>query len=338
MEAVVKTEVIPTQEQTLRTRVREILGVDVIRSYQAFDWSYTFRDTAFIYFLLFGTVALAIWLHAKLGPGALLLTPMLAILTGVAFNWINVQIHEASHHFLLTEKKWNDIYCNIVLGAWALQDVETYRASHGMHHRYLHSDRDPDLWIYTTQVGSLRQVLLGIVHDLTLQTVLRRRRQIEAFMATNDLSGQVPAYAQVGKVLAQACVVAVFVYSCGLWGLAYYAGVYLYGLLGVFPVLVRIRTVVQHHDDAVVDPSESSSAIFVSRTTVAPVLEFLLIGARMDYHFEHHLFPTLPYYGLRRMHQALDKAGFFNPEPAANNGALRTDNYFKSYRQLVAQR
>jgi fatty acid desaturase len=324
------------QQDALRSSVKSALGGPALSGFRALDLSYTLRDAAFIHLLLVGVIAVTIYAHARWGVVALAGAPVLALLTGVAFNWINVQVHEASHFLLLRSKRSNDVYCNLVLGAFALQDVETYRATHGMHHAHLHTERDPDLWVYTSNVGSVRSVLRGILDDLLLRTILRRKLQVDAFiLAAGMKRGSAPRYTAFAKLLAQGLVLAAFIWGCGIWGVAYYLAIYLYGLLAIFPVLIRIRTVVQHFAPTFDANPESR---FVSRTTVAPLLEFVLIGARMDYHFEHHLFPNLPYYNLSKMHRTLRAAGFFESVLATSGQALHTDDYLKTYLGLSLRR
>jgi fatty acid desaturase len=324
-----------TQQDALRSQVKSLLRSQQMKACGTLDLSYTLRDTAFIYLLLTGAVGGMCSLHASWGPVTLAAAPLFALLAGVGFNWINVQIHEASHCLLLRNKRWNDLYCNLVFGAIGLQDVQTYRATHRMHHAYLHTQRDPDLWIYTANVGSFRQVARGILDDLCLRTLLRRKQQVAEFIRVTGMSrGRQPRYARFAKLLAQSLLLGVFVWGCGIWGVAYYAAVYVYGLLGVFPVLVRIRTVVQHFDSSLLAPKEGNTFPFVSRSTVAPVVEFILVGARMDYHFEHHIYPNLPYYGLKKMHRALQAAGFFESVHASAGQSLHTDDYLRTYLSL----
>ena len=75
--------------------------------------THTFR--VFIYALLPLSLFSGIALFLAIGPAALIASPIFAILNGVAFNWINVQVHEASHGLLLRQRKWNDAYCNLAL-------------------------------------------------------------------------------------------------------------------------------------------------------------------------------------------------------------------------------
>src|SRR5262245_50892270 len=100
------------QEQALRTKVKEIIGDDPNAIYKALDLSYTLRDALIIHSMLVGVVAGSCALFAIYGPICLVVSPLFAILGGVAFNWINVQVHEASHGLLLRRRKWNDVYCN----------------------------------------------------------------------------------------------------------------------------------------------------------------------------------------------------------------------------------
>lgn len=321
------------KELLLRSMIRDVIGDDSLASYRTLDITYTLRDTAIIMSLLAAAIGSTWYLHGRFGPIALVAAPLIIPFTAIAFNWIIVQIHEASHILLLPDKTWNDIYCNLALGAWVFQDVDSYRATHGMHHAYLHSDRDPDRWAYTEHVGSVREMLQGFAEDLLLITVLRRYRQVRTLIAAN--ASKIPRNTLVAKLLAQAVVLGLFLYGCGPWGVAYYLVCYAYSLLGVLPVLVRIRTVVQHHDGSEANPAANLAVRFVSRTTVAPFVEFLLVGARMDYHFEHHLFPGLPYYNLRRMHRRLNDTGFFQLPSVGDGTQLRTENYLQSYSHLA---
>jgi fatty acid desaturase len=319
----------------IRKRVSSILSNAELLALRSLDVRWTFLDAAVIYLLL-GLVLTLTWLlHASIGPWTLLLTPLLALISGVAFNWINVQIHEASHNLLLPNKAHNDTYCNWVLGALALQDVQTYRATHGMHHSQLHTAADPDRWVYTTGVGSTRQRLRGLLEDLSMWTMLKRSQQLKAFFAQHPrLRPRRALSNSLAKLLGQLVVLALFVASCGPWGVLYYGGAYLYGLLGVFTALVRIRTVVQHYQPpqaGITDPL----AVFTSRSTVASFVQFLMVGARMDYHFEHHLYPNIPYYNLQRMHARLLAAGFFSDLQRSSGQQLHTDDYLQSFGQLT---
>ncbi len=50
---------------------------------------------------------------------------------------------------------------------------------------------------------------------------------------------------------------------------------------------------------------------WTARTSYAGRLQNHLVGARMEYHFEHHVLPTIPYRGLKRLHRRLEESGLF---------------------------
>jgi fatty acid desaturase len=55
----------------------------------------------------------------------------------------------------------------------------------------------------------------------------------------------------------------------------------------------------------------------------------------MDYHFEHHLYPKIPYYNLRKMHRTLSEAGLFEWLRTATGHAFHTDNYLQTYATMM---
>jgi fatty acid desaturase len=207
-----------------------------------------------------------------------------------------------------------------------------------MHHAYLHTARDPDRWIYTSHMGSRQAMLRGLFEALTLRALFQRKRQVTEILASQrrDSTSKLKSpHALISKLLAQVIVIGIFVAAAGPWGLIYYGAVYLYGLLGVFTALVRIRTIVQHFHDSQLETSAGDLSLFTSRTTVSSLLQHVVLGARMDYHFEHHLFPHIPYYALRELHALLHEAGFFNAITAKTGQQLRTEDFVASFGSLT---
>jgi fatty acid desaturase len=319
-------------EKQLCDLITGIVGQEMLRSFRRIDARQTLKDLVIIYILLASAIAAVCWLHCSIGGWTILFMPTISVISGIAFNWINVQVHEASHYLLWENKRLNDIYCNVLLASLALQDVNTYRATHAMHHTRLHSESDPDLYIYRLNGKGMSELLSNILEDLTLQSAFRRKRFVSQFISANNLPFKgAPAYSSLAKALAQLFVLSCLWKFCGFWAIAYYGSFYLYGLLAVFPALVRVRTVVQHFDPSLLQSKlEQSAPPFIARTTIAPFFEFLTIGARMDYHFEHHLFPNLPYYNLANMHKMLKDAGLFRAKELAAMHAS-TANYIEQY-------
>jgi len=331
---------VTSDEAVIRRRVRKLLGAEAIAGAKRLRLSYTLRDTFFIYALLALSIGGTIVAHQHFGLLALLGAPVFMLLSGIAFNWINVQIHEASHILLLPKQRANDAYCNLVLGSLALQDVQTYRQTHSLHHAHLRSEADPDLWVYMSHAGSGRAVLRGMIEDLLLITVLKRQRQSRGLRTSDKAREGGDAGSSLVrttvKLAGQAAILAIYLAGCGWAGLLYYGAFYLYPLVGIFPLLVRIRTVVQHFAPQA-GAAQDGTIVFMSRTTESSLWQFILIGGRMDYHFEHHLMPMIPYYGLRDLHRALDERRFFHELREEDGRAFRTTTYLQDYYSMASR-
>ena len=162
-------------ERYARIEIIKILGDSLIKGQRRIYLIHTILDLVIIYFMLFLVIFLAIKLHAIICFWVLLLTPFFALLSGAAFNWINVQIHEASHYLLLPKRVLNDVYCNLFFGTLGLQNLESYGATHAMHHSFLNTNRDPDLHIYDNSLDFYK----ALIHDLFLISAFQRKKEVK---------------------------------------------------------------------------------------------------------------------------------------------------------------
>jgi fatty acid desaturase len=87
----------------------------------------------------------------------------------------------------------------------------------------------------------------------------------------------------------------------------------------MYPMILRLKTITEHFDPALRDPL---MVRWIARTNGAGSIQNHLVGARMEYHFEHHVLPTVPYRGLKKLHRRFDQAGLFG-----RNGELVSDGY-----------
>jgi fatty acid desaturase len=92
----------------------------------------------------------------------------------------------------------------------------------------------------------------------------------------------------------------------GVWALAY---------LTTFHLFIRIRSMAEH---ACTEPTtdmlhntRTTRAGWLARMTVAPF--------RVNFHMEHHVMVSVPYYRLRPMHRMLRERGIVPPPPGYTN-------------------
>ncbi len=113
----------------------------------------------------------------------------------------------------------------------------------------------------------------------------------------------------VGKLVTQVVVLGQFILFQGfLRGILFYAVFWLVPIVCMYPMILRLKTITEHYDPGL---RQANAVHWIARTSCASWLQNHLIGARMEYHFEHHVFPTIPYRGLKRLHRRLDQAGLF---------------------------
>lgn len=316
---------IQKNEVILKKDIQDIIGLKNLKSLTIINPFKTLQDFLIIYLVLFIIFYSIIYLHQTNTMLITIFAPFIMFLTAIMFNWINVQVHEASHKLLFKNKKLNDLYCDIIIGSWALHDVETYRSTHFKHHSKLHTNEDPDKGHYTSYTGSYRKLIIGFFQDLFSITALKRIYQVlvKSKKIKNNKSYHILLY----KLTSQLIIVGILYSFTGINSILYYFLFFIVPLFCIFPLLLRIRVVVQHYSKDL----KKHSDIWISRTTISSLFEHFVIGARMDYHFEHHLFPTIPHYNLKKLHLDLLNAGFFDI-----NLGYHTNNFSKEYIKLAS--
>ena len=247
---------------------------------------------------------------------------LIVLLMGLRMNAMGVILHEGSHGLLAKSRTLNDRLCNWGVAFWTVNSVEEYRPTHRLHHRYLGQENDPDRGFYL--VPARRGALTGLLlKDLLGVTAFRR--------ATTRLSGSsqesgAPAsllarpQLLIGKLITQVVVLGQFILFQGIGrGILFYGVFWLVPIVCMYPMILRLKTIVEHFDPELRDPT---IVRWIARTSCAGWLQNHLVGARMEYHFEHHVLPTIPFRGLKKLHRVLEDTGMFT-----RHGEVLSDGY-----------
>ena len=91
-------------------------------------------------------------------------------------------------------------------------------------------------------------------------------------------------------------------------GILFYVVFWLVPNVCMYPMILRLKTITEHFDSGL---RQENSVHWIARTSRASWLQNHMVGARMEYHFEHHVLPTIPYRGLKRLHSRLGQTDLF---------------------------
>lgn len=269
-------------------------------------------------------------IQASIVSNSLFLQLLLFILIGCLQNGLISWIHEASHWNLHRNKRINDLIADFVLCGPTGVSVDQYRWHHGNHHRYLGDpQKEIELAAWTCIRGwklffEVAKYLLGFY---ALNIILRRKR----FSGPDSNFPPPPAKsvtAWCGFILGNLALLLM----CSLQGKWY-----LYFLMWVAPLFTiallisSFRTLVEHQNGSEICKTKLVKMSPVTRIFQCSQLErFLIAPVGFYYHYEHHLYPCIPYYKLADARLMLEKNGHFK-----TGEHIRTKGYFSTLWQLA---
>jgi len=319
-------------QRRMRREIQEILPAGFLRSlYRRSAWR-----TAATVAHVWAAIGAGFWLAGPvlaLPPGAAVAAgALLAVFMATRINALNVQVHEGAHGALAGSRRLNELLTNWAAGYWILFDADGYRRIHSRHHQQLNEDTDPDRPLYELE-PSRRALLRGLLCDLLWVSLFRR---VRVYLRDPAAGGGRGLRHLAGKAVANGALLGSQIWLHGpMSGALVYAAFWVIPLFSLYPMVIRLRIVAEHFDPAIMEPG-SGGTVFVARTSETSWLEHYLLGAQMEYHFEHHLFPGIPYANLRRLHQALRERGFFEKSRHIVPSRALTRGYLRFWRDLLS--
>lgn len=214
--------------------------------------------------------------------------------------------HDASHFRTLPVRWQNDLFANVFLMWPTFASVEGFRKFHGTHHQYtnLPDDGNRHIWYTHDAAGELAPDWQYPKTRAALVWVLLKRAAFLTglFWIVRGLIGSTlipsPTWMRVLRFAFYAAVIVALSYF-GLW-----TAFLLYWIVPFCTWHIAaqyIRLICEH---SAVESDEEEYAI--TRTTVPTWLESIfIIPCNIGYHIEHHWYPSVPFYRLPELHEAL---------------------------------
>lgn len=263
---------------------------------------------------------LAIWS----GHWALYIVAMIVIATRQ--HAFGVLMHDACHYRLFPNKTVNDMLTDWLVCFHLGASTSLYRKWHFPHHRYVNTDKDPevmgekgdpDTWQWP---NTKRHMLWVFTKDLLGLNIVKMAGIMGIWSPWSRLF--VPSNDPGGIPLRQKISLLIFT-TTGLSFLLYFGLLVDYLLLWILPSLTLFNIIFKYRSFAEHKVVKDEHELNNTRTVLPSLVEkFFLAPLNVNFHLEHHLFPSIPFYNLRKMHRVLMKDPKFYEEAEIAFGYL----------------
>jgi fatty acid desaturase len=213
-----------------------------------------------------------------------------------------VLMHDGAHRSLLSDRRANDLVSDLLLAFPLFISTSLYRRHHLDHHRYLNTERDPDLDTNAIEHTSKDWVRL-FAGDVTGTNLLKTVDTLDQFSLLPVLRGDRTVTLAMGRgrrnlFLAWLVMLAAVLTLTGGW--LVFLLLWIVPLLTALSMILRLRAVAEHVG------CDEDGGVGGTRTVLAgPVERMLFSPCRINYHLAHHLYPSVPFYNLGLLHQRL---------------------------------
>ncbi len=237
-----------------------------------------------------------------------------------------ILMHEGVH-YRVSDRHWlNDLLSDLLTGYAVFMPTANYRVFHLDHHRWLDTPRDPEGRFFkafpkdTKFPQSTARFAFVVLRDLSGMWPFPLGVLMKLIWG---LPGQKRSY--LLPIAALHGTVAATAYAMG--GLHIYLLLWIVPLVTVFPAIFRIRAVAEHHgiEESGMEryAREFPDVLHTTRSIQGRVGRVLFGPHGMNYHLEHHLHPSVPFYNLPQLSRLLNKTAPLEIGPRIRNSYWR---------------
>lgn len=230
------------------------------------------------------------------------------IVIGTRIQCLAVMMHDACHGLLFSNRRVNDLIGDIFVAYPMFISIDLYRVAHMVHHRHTNTMRDYDYRAqrkdpdqYFPKSGpAMAWLFIRSLLGLNYYRVARAGRvwsPVASFHNPRRFGYDYPLALRLRYVVWAATVYGLILWSPWRWQIL---GLFMVPQFIWANVFNRLRAMAEHA--GVADEVELNG----TRTVLPTLIDRILIGPlNVSYHLEHHLFPSVPWHNLRRLHDHL---------------------------------
>lgn len=281
--------------------------------------------------LNWGVIAVAAWAAVSLGTWWAYLLAIVVIATRQ--QALGVLVHDGAHYLLFRNHTVNDIVSDVFLAFPIAMSTTLYRKTHFLHHRFTNTEQDPDLifeekdpawwdWPKTRLGCALLQLkaLVGLNPPGAVKILKQWNPLLNLF---SPITAAFPLRARILFVASSIVFYALIIHFHLIVPAI---------LLWVVPSVTLVNFL--NHWRAVSEhiATQNTHELNSTRTVVATWLEKLTVAPHgINYHLEHHLYPSVPGPNLKHLHKALMEDEEYREK------AIVSPSYWGLLKQLMRQ-
>lgn len=309
-----------------RRKVTDLFTRNEIRMLTARSDLHGYAAVGFTWTVIVATLAMLAWAAQQSLAVAIPAFIVGFVILGGRHLALAILMHEASHGTLFKTKWLNDVFTDWVCAKPIWNDVHKYRVHHLAHHTKTGMPGDTDLSLVTGLPCSRGSLWRKFARDLSGYTGLKflfGRVLMDAGVIQWTVSNDIRRLPQDGRRwydylhdfarnswkagLAQLVLFTL----ATLAGHAWLYGMFVLSYITPFPLILRIRSMAEHACTA-----QTADMFRNTRTTRAGLLARMTMAPhRVNFHIEHHVMASVPYWRLPLMHRMLRERGAIDEPP-----------------------